>query len=133
MGPLDLVNLTRLMERTSGRAEIKVALIDGLVGMKHPDLAAGNIREVPGKLAGACSRASSAACMHGTFVAECCARSGARMLPPFAPVVPCLYRPFLRNRRPRTETCQAPYPKNSPWPSLRASRERRRVFKEALA
>jgi hypothetical protein len=39
MGPLDLVNLTPLMERTSGRAEIKVGLIDGPVAMDHPDLA----------------------------------------------------------------------------------------------
>jgi subtilisin family serine protease len=77
MGPLDLVNLTRLMERTSGRAEIKVGLIDGPVAMDHPDLVGQNIQEVPGKLAGACSRAGSVACMHGTLVAGMlCAKRG---------------------------------------------------------
>jgi subtilisin family serine protease len=69
MGPLDLVNLTPLMARTSGRAEIKIGLIDGPVALDHPDLAAHNIHQVPGIQSGACSTASSLACMHGTFVA----------------------------------------------------------------
>jgi len=67
--PLDLVNLNRLMERTSGRGEIKLALIDGPVAMDHPDLARQNIQEIPGKGGGTCSRAGSIACTHGTFVA----------------------------------------------------------------
>lgn len=49
MGPLDLVNLTPLMARASGRAEIRIGLIDGPVALDHPDLAAHNIHEVPGK------------------------------------------------------------------------------------
>ncbi len=36
--------------------------------MNHSDLVCENIREVPSK-SGSCSQASSAACMHGTFVA----------------------------------------------------------------
>jgi subtilisin family serine protease len=69
MDALDLVNLTALMQRTRGRPEIKVSLIDGPVALDHPDLAASTIREVPGKLKGTCSLADSVACMHGTFVA----------------------------------------------------------------
>jgi subtilisin family serine protease len=69
MGPLDLVNLSPLMARTIGRAEIKIALIDGPVALDHPDLAAQNIHQVPGKLFSACSKAGSLACLHGTFVA----------------------------------------------------------------
>jgi hypothetical protein len=69
MGPLDLVNLTPLMARASGRAEIRIGLIDGPVALDHPVLAAHNIHEVPGKHCGACSTASSLACLHGTFVA----------------------------------------------------------------
>jgi subtilisin family serine protease len=95
MGPLDLVKLTRLMESTGGRAEIKVALIDGPVAMEHPDLAAENIREVPGKLAGACSRASSVACMHGTFVAGMlCAKRGSDA-PAICPGCTLLVRPIF--------------------------------------
>ena len=69
MTPLDLVKLSPLMGRTSGRPEIAIGLIDGPIAINHPDLSGQNIREVPGKMGGACSRASSAACMHGTFVA----------------------------------------------------------------
>ena len=48
MGSLDLVQLTALMDRTSGRAEISVGLIDGPVLLPHPELAHEHIREVPG-------------------------------------------------------------------------------------
>ncbi len=95
MGPLDLVNLTPLMERTSGRSEIKVGLIDGPVAMDHPDLAGQNIREVAGKFAGACSRASSVACMHGTFVAGIlCAKRGSAA-PAICPACTLLVRPIF--------------------------------------
>jgi hypothetical protein len=70
MGPLELVKLTSLMQRTSGRAEIKVALIDGPVAMDHPDLAGQDVREVAGRYSASCSNAGSAACLHGTFVGD---------------------------------------------------------------
>jgi subtilisin family serine protease len=69
MDLLELVKLTPLMERTRGRPEIMVGLIDGPVALNHPELAAGNIREVPGIGGGICVQVSSAACLHGTFVA----------------------------------------------------------------
>ncbi len=69
MGPLDLIRLSSLMRRTSGRREISVGLIDGPVNTSHPDLAGTTIQEVPGKLRGTCARSSSTACLHGTFVA----------------------------------------------------------------
>ena len=77
MGPLELVKLDRLMERTSGRPQIVIGLIDGPVVMDHPDLSTAHIREVPGQRSGSCLLASSVACMHGTFVAgTLCARRG---------------------------------------------------------
>ena len=92
MGPLDLVNLTPLMERTSGRAEIKVGLIDGPVAMDHPDLVTRNIQEVLGS---ACSRASSVACLHGTFVAGMlCAKRGS-VAPAICPGCTLLVRPIF--------------------------------------
>jgi hypothetical protein len=66
---LDLLGLSPVMARTSGRPEIAIGLIDGPIVIDHPDLAAENIQEVPGNLPGACAAASSAACTHGTFVA----------------------------------------------------------------
>ncbi len=95
MGPLDVVHLTPLMERTSGRAEIKVGLIDGPVAMDHPDLARQNIHEVPGKVAGACSKASSLACMHGTFVAGMLAAKRGSVAPAICPACTLLVRPIF--------------------------------------
>lgn len=95
MNALDLIKLTALMERTSGRPEIIVGLIDGPVVMNHPDLAGENIREIPGKLRGTCASATGAACMHGTFVAGIlCARrqSGA---PAICPNCTLLVRPIF--------------------------------------
>ena len=69
MSPLELVKLPALMQRTSGRAEITIGLIDGPVVINHPDLMSKNIHEILGSQPGSCTQASSAACQHGTFVA----------------------------------------------------------------
>lgn len=55
MGPLDLVQLTALMDRTSGRREISIGLIDGPVALivpseqpeRNPDRALGGITVQP--------------------------------------------------------------------------------------
>ena len=44
--PLDVVSLSRLMERTAGRPEVVVGLIDGPVAANHPDLATESIRSL---------------------------------------------------------------------------------------
>lgn len=95
MGALDVVRLTSLMQRGLGRPEIVICLIDGPVFMSHPDLEAPNIREVSGKQAGACSRATSVACTHGTFVAGVlCARRSSNA-PAICPGCTLLVRPIF--------------------------------------
>ncbi|MEZ4737083.1 MAG: hypothetical protein R3E79_59145 [Caldilineaceae bacterium] len=69
MMPLDLVKLMALMERTTGRPEIIIGLIDGLVAMNHPDLVSEHIRGVSGSLSGMCTQSDNVARAHGTFVA----------------------------------------------------------------
>jgi subtilisin family serine protease len=77
MNPLDLVGLTALMERTAGRPEVVVGLVDGPIAMNHPDLTGGTTREVSSKMSGSCTQTNSAACLHGTFVAGIlCAKRG---------------------------------------------------------
>jgi subtilisin family serine protease len=93
-GPLDAVRLTPLTDRTRGKPEITVGLIDGPVFLTHPDLAGQNIKEVPGKLRGTCARAESTACLHGTFVAGIlCARRGSAA-PAICPDCTLLVRPI---------------------------------------
>src|SRR5215472_11205693 len=95
MGPLDLVQLTALMDRTSGRPEISIGLIDGPVVLNQPDLVSTNISEVPGKLRGTCSRADSVACSHGTFVAGILSARRGSVAPAICPGCTLLLRPIF--------------------------------------
>lgn len=95
MNPLDLVKLTPLMELTGGRSEIVIGLIDGPVAVDHPDLKDSNIGEIPGGERGTCVQSSSAACMHGTFVAGIlCAKRGSAA-PAICPGCTLLVRPIF--------------------------------------
>src|SRR5271166_759728 len=66
---LDLIGLSALMRLSAGRPEVVIGLIDGPIAVDHADLAGSAIREIPGKASGACSKADSLACLHGTFMA----------------------------------------------------------------
>jgi subtilisin family serine protease len=83
------------MDRTSGRPEISVGLIDGPVALNLPDFAGANIREVTGKLRGTCNRADTAACSHGTFVAGILAARRGSVAPSIAPGCTLLLRPIF--------------------------------------
>ena len=69
MGALELVRLTPLMQLSSGRSEIRIALIDGPVLMDRSDLWSANVERVGGNLPATCTQPGSTACTHGTFVA----------------------------------------------------------------
>lgn len=95
MNPLDVVTLTPLMERTSGRCEIAIGLLDGPVAMTHPDLVGASLREIPGKQSDASAPVSSAAWLHGTFVAGIlCAQRGSSA-PAICPGCTLLVRPIF--------------------------------------
>lgn len=93
--PLNLVNLTPLMEISSGRAETRIALIDGPVATDHPDLSGPNISEIPGHLRGTCDRTRSAACTHGTFVAGILIARRGSSAPAICPNCTLLVRPIF--------------------------------------
>jgi subtilisin family serine protease len=92
---LDLVALTPLMARANGRPEISIGLIDGPVALDHPDLAAENIREVPGKLPAACTDVRNAACTHGTFIAGILHAKRMSVAPAICPGCTLLVRPIF--------------------------------------
>ena len=93
--PLELVNLTPLMNLSSGRAETTIALIDGPVATGHEDLSSTNIREIPGRMGGTCARANSIACIHGTFVAGILSARRTSEAPSIAPGCTLLVRPIF--------------------------------------
>jgi len=92
MDPLELVHLAKLMDRTSGRADIRICLIDGPVLRLHPDLSTQNIQEMPGTLRSSCRRSGSSACIHGTFVAGILAGKRGSRAPAIAPGCKLLVR-----------------------------------------
>lgn len=92
---LELVSLTPVMERTSGRPEIVVALIDGPVLMQDAALWSNNVRQFRGNLPATCAQASSAACMHGTFVASILAAKRGSGAPAICPDCTLLVRPIF--------------------------------------
>jgi subtilisin family serine protease len=95
MRALELVRLSPLMARTSGRAEISVGLIDGPVLLAHPELASENIREIPGKRRGTCARSDSIACMHGTFVVGILSARPGSTAPAICPACTLILRPIF--------------------------------------
>src|SRR5258705_11197753 len=95
MTPLDLVRLTPLMDRTSGRPEVTIALIDGPMVMDHPELANQHVREIPGNGSGTCTQANSTACLHGTFVAGMLSAKRASAAPAICPNCTRLVRPIF--------------------------------------
>jgi hypothetical protein len=94
-GPPGTIQLTALMDRISGRAEISIGRIDGPMLLSHPELTSEHIREVPGKLRGTCARSDSIACMHGTFVAGILSARRGSASPAICPVCSLLLRPIF--------------------------------------
>ena len=94
---LDLVNLSALMARTRGSADIAIGLVDGPVSLHHPDLAAHNIREI-GSRAEAGLGVDSVACRHGTFVAGILSANRGSAAPAICPACVLLVRVIFSDR-----------------------------------
>lgn len=95
MHPLSLVRLAPLMDRTGGRPEVKIGLIDGPVFSQHADLAGEHLREIPGNNGATCAQANSAACRHGTFVAGILSAKRNSPAPAICPDCTLLIRPVF--------------------------------------
>jgi subtilisin family serine protease len=108
MDALALVGLTALMNRTSGRADVAVGLIDGPVATHHPALANGLFRQLSGPHHATCTKTSSMACVHGTFVAGMLSANRNSAAPAICPGCTLVVRPVFaeaavgRDRAPST-------------------------------
>jgi subtilisin family serine protease len=98
------------MQIARGRVETRIALIDGPVATGHPELSTARIHEVPGKIGGACERASSVACMHGTFVAGILCAKRESAAPAICPDCTLLIRPIF----PETTSVNGQMPSATP-------------------
>ena len=95
MGPLELVRLTPLMDRSRGNPDVTIGLIDGPVVTDHPDLTGGRIREMRGSGGATCNQASSTACRHGTFVTGILSARRDASAPAICPDCTLLVRPIF--------------------------------------
>jgi subtilisin family serine protease len=96
---LDLVNLRPLMQRTSGRREIGIGLVDGPVAIAHPDLADARIVPVGAEAPG-CRVNGGEACAHGTFVAGILVARRGSAAPAICPDCTLLVRPVFAELAP---------------------------------
>ena len=110
LDPLDLVKLAPLMRIASGRTETRVALIDGPVATTHPELSGTRILELQGKIEGTCQRATSVACMHGTFVAGILSAKRGSAAPAICPDCTLIVRPIF----PETTSANGQMPSATP-------------------
>lgn len=92
---LALVQLAALMERTRGRPEIAVGLIDGPIALDHPDLARERIQVIPGDRSGGCKHSNNPACLHGTLVAGIVHGRRGSASPAICPECTLLIRPIF--------------------------------------
>jgi subtilisin family serine protease len=83
------------MDRTAGRPEVVVGLIDGPVEIAHPDLAESHIQNVAPMQASGCSRTDSVACAHGTFVVGMIAARRSSPAPSICPDCTVRVRPIF--------------------------------------
>ena len=98
MDPLELVKLTPLMQRTLGKPEIVIGLIDGPVVTDHESLPSGVVRSASTTIDSECSRADSIACQHGTFVAGILSAKRGSSAPAICPDCTLLVRPIFGER-----------------------------------
>jgi subtilisin family serine protease len=92
---LAVVGLPRLMERTSGRPEVVVGLIDGPVAANHPDLVTETIRSLSPQGTGPSERTPGAARAHGTYVAGILSARRNSAAPAICPDCTLLVRPIF--------------------------------------
>ena len=118
---LESAKLTELMERTSGSPDVKIGLIDGPVVTRHPDLASERLREIPGSSGAACTRANSAACLHGTFVAGILSARRNSPAPAICPNCTLLIRPIFAEKTTGREQMPSASPGSLPPRSWNAS------------
>ena len=108
MDAIELVKLTPLMARTSGKPEIVIGLIDGPVVTNHPDFAGVDIRGVSGR----CSQVNTAACRHGTFVAGILSAKRGSAAPAICPGCTLLVRPIFAETAPANQLIPSATPED---------------------
>lgn len=89
------MRLPPLMQRSEGSPDVRVGLIDGPVNLTHPDLVSSRLLALDHAAGAMCSKHSSFACVHGTFIAGILASSRTSAASAICPGCTVLVRPIF--------------------------------------
>jgi subtilisin family serine protease len=95
INPCELVGLLPLMERTEGRPDLLVSVIDGPVSLAHPAFVGRRIREIAAGRPPDCHQPGSVACAHGTLVLGVLASARGYGAPGICPGCTFIVRPIF--------------------------------------
>lgn len=93
-----MVGLTPLLERTAGRPEVRVSLIDGPVALDHPALCGGRFLQIGNDPGLSCRHRGMGSCAHGTFIAGMLAAARNSATPGICPGCTFLVHPIFTER-----------------------------------
>lgn len=93
--PLRQTKLDALMVISSGCREVVIGIVDGPVDFSHPGFQGVNIQAASETQLGACRRASSVACHHGTAVAGILCAQRSANAPGICPACTVILRPVF--------------------------------------
>lgn len=96
---LDQIKLSSLMRATSGRPEVVVGVIDGLVDLSHPAFQGARIRSTHRDRVVSCRNADSVACSHGTFIAGILGARRGLPAPAICPQCDLVLRPIFHEEQ----------------------------------
>jgi subtilisin family serine protease len=95
MDPLDQIKLHSLMSISTGSPKIVIGVIDGPVDLNHHAFQGSNIKTIKDSDLAACKRASSIACIHGTFVTGMLTGKRGLSAPAICPSCEIILRPIF--------------------------------------
>lgn len=96
MNPLAQTKLQKLMSITKGSPKVVIGVIDGPVDFSHPALQNATLTTVKDSQLSLCRSASSAACMHGTYIVGTLAAKRGSVAPSICPECKILLRPVFQ-------------------------------------
>ena len=120
MDPLDRIKLRPLMNISSGRPKIAIGIIDGPVDFSHPALKGSRIRTISDSQLVACKKASSIACMHGTFIAGILSAMRGLSAPAICPNCEMVLYPIFSEEQVSTNEAMETIPSSTPEELSRA-------------
>jgi hypothetical protein len=110
--PIKQTKLHSLMNISRGSREVSIGIIDGPIDFDHPAFKKARIRAVKDSQLSSCKRASSIACMHGTFVSGILCADRGLDAPAICPDCEVVLFPIFKENDPYSDIYLVAIPKS---------------------